>query len=39
MFSGEAQLHHVNNDRSGPQAWTGVRDVLEAHVKDGATAG
>jgi nucleoside-diphosphate-sugar epimerase len=37
MFSGEAQLHHVNNDRYGPQAWTSVRDVLEAHVKDGAT--
>lgn len=39
MFSGEAQLHHVNNDRYGPQAWTSVRDVLEAHVKDGATRG
>ncbi|MCB5275410.1 hypothetical protein BJG92_02958 [Arthrobacter sp. SO5] len=39
MFSGEAQLHHVNNDRYGPQAWTSVRDVLEAHVKDGATKG
>lgn len=39
MFSGEAQLHHVNNDRYGPQAWTSVRDVLEAHVKDDATKG
>jgi nucleoside-diphosphate-sugar epimerase len=39
MFSGEAQLHHVNNDRYGPQAWTSVRDVLEAHVKDGTTKG
>ena len=39
MFSGEAQLHHVNNDRYGPQAWTSVRDVLEAHEKDGATKG
>ncbi|WP_192813110.1 hypothetical protein [Arthrobacter sp. TB 23] len=37
MFSGEAQLHHVNNDRYGPQAWTSVRDVLKAHVMDGAT--
>lgn len=35
MFSGEAQLRHVNNARYGPQAWTGIRDVLEAHVKDG----
>ena len=39
MFSGEAQLHHVNNDRYGPQAWTSVRDVLEAHEKDGSTKG
>jgi len=39
MFSGEGQLHHVNNDRYGPQAWTSVRDVLEAHVKDGAARG
>lgn len=39
MFSGEAQLHHVNNDRYGPQVWTSVRDVLEAHVKDDATKG
>ncbi|MGY3317272.1 NmrA family NAD(P)-binding protein [Arthrobacter sp. TE12232] len=37
MFSGEAELHHVNNDRYGPQAWTSVRDVLEAHIKHGAT--
>lgn len=39
MFSGEAELHHVNNDLYGPQAWTSVRDVLEAHVKDCATKG
>lgn len=37
MFSGEAELRHVDNDRYGPQAWTGVRDVLEAHLGNGAT--
>jgi len=32
MFSGEAELRHVDNDRYGPQTWTSVRDVLEAHL-------
>lgn len=32
MFSGHAQLRHVDNDRYGPQAWTSVRDVLGEHV-------
>ena len=32
MFSGEAELRHVDNDRYGPQPWTSVRDVLEAHL-------
>lgn len=32
MFSGEAELHHINNDRYGPHKWTSVRDVLEAHL-------
>jgi hypothetical protein len=32
MFSGQAQLHHVNNDRYGVQSWTSVRDVLRAHL-------
>lgn len=32
MFSGEAELHHVDNDRYGPQPWTTVQDVLAAHV-------
>jgi uncharacterized protein YbjT (DUF2867 family) len=32
MFSGEAQLRHVDNDRYGPHAWTSVRDVLRAHL-------
>jgi uncharacterized protein YbjT (DUF2867 family) len=32
MFSGEAELHHVDNDRYGPHAWTTVEDVLAAHL-------
>ncbi|TDW50604.1 uncharacterized protein YbjT (DUF2867 family) [Curtobacterium sp. PhB42] len=32
MFSGEAELHHVDDDRSGPHGWTSVRDVLAAHL-------
>ncbi|ACL39712.1 NmrA family protein [Pseudarthrobacter chlorophenolicus A6] len=32
MFSGEAQLHHVNNLRYGRHDWTSVRNVLEAHL-------
>ncbi|MGN8048496.1 NmrA family NAD(P)-binding protein [Curtobacterium sp. 22159] len=32
MFSGEAQLHHVDNDRYGVHEWTTVRDVLDAHL-------
>lgn len=32
MFSGQAQLHHVDDDRYGEQPWTTVRDVLAAHV-------
>lgn len=39
MFSGEAELHHVDNDRYGPQDWTTVRDVLEAHLKGDASKG
>ena len=34
MFSGEAQLRHVDNDRYGPHAWTSVRDVLETHLQE-----
>ncbi|WP_390896649.1 NmrA family NAD(P)-binding protein [Pseudarthrobacter equi] len=37
MFSGEAELRHVNNDRYGPHEWTSVRNVLEAHLQ--VTAG
>jgi uncharacterized protein YbjT (DUF2867 family) len=32
MFSGQAQLRHVDNDRYGPHTWTTVRDVLKAHL-------
>jgi uncharacterized protein YbjT (DUF2867 family) len=32
MFSGQAQLRHVDNDRYGAHEWTTVRDVLAAHV-------
>ena len=40
MFSGQAQLHHVDNDRWGPHRWTTVRDVLSAHLagRDDASA-
>ncbi|MBF4616055.1 NmrA family NAD(P)-binding protein [Curtobacterium sp. VKM Ac-1376] len=32
MFSGQAQLHHVDNDRYGVHTWTSVRDVLRTHL-------
>jgi uncharacterized protein YbjT (DUF2867 family) len=32
MFSGQAQLHHIDNARYGDPAWTTVREVLAAHV-------
>lgn len=32
MFSGQAQLRHVDNYRFGPHDWTTVRDVLAAHL-------
>jgi uncharacterized protein YbjT (DUF2867 family) len=35
MFSGQAQLHHVDNDRYGVHTWTSVRDVLAAHLAKG----
>ncbi|PYY50350.1 NmrA family NAD(P)-binding protein [Curtobacterium sp. MCBD17_023] len=37
MFSGEAQLRHVDDDRYGPHTWTTVRDVLRAHLEPNAT--
>lgn len=33
MFSGQAQLHHVDNDLYGPHIWTTVRDVLATHLE------
>jgi uncharacterized protein YbjT (DUF2867 family) len=32
MFSGQAQLRHVDNDRYGAHEWTTVEDVLKAHL-------
>lgn len=34
MFSGQAKLRHINNERYGPHTWTGVRDVMQAHLND-----
>ncbi|WP_313540048.1 NmrA family NAD(P)-binding protein [Leifsonia aquatica] len=33
MFSGQAQLHHLANDRFRERGWTTVRDVLTDHAK------
>jgi uncharacterized protein YbjT (DUF2867 family) len=32
MFSGEAELRHVDNDRYGTHRWTTAQDVLAAHL-------
>ncbi|MGA1813077.1 NmrA family NAD(P)-binding protein [Frondihabitans sp. 4ASC-45] len=32
MFSGHAQLRHLDNDRYGTHTWTTVRDVLQEHL-------
>lgn len=31
MFSGDANLRYINNDRYGSRKWTTARDVLELH--------
>lgn len=31
MFSGDANLGYINNDRYGRRKWTTSRDVLEQH--------
>lgn len=31
MFSGDANLRYINNDRYGSRRWTTARDVLEQH--------
>ncbi|WP_423922759.1 NmrA family NAD(P)-binding protein [Frigoribacterium sp. 2-23] len=36
MFSGQAELQHVDNDRYGPHEWTTVREVLADHLGVGA---
>jgi uncharacterized protein YbjT (DUF2867 family) len=36
MFSGQAQLHHIDNDRYGKHRWSSVRDVLAAHLAESA---
>lgn len=35
MFSGDANLRHINNDRYGSRRWTTARDVLEQHRQQG----
>jgi len=32
MFSGQAELRHLDNDRYGSLEWTSVEDVLRAHL-------
>ncbi|WP_317231649.1 NmrA family NAD(P)-binding protein [Clavibacter capsici] len=38
MYSGEAELLHVDRERFGEHAWTSVRDVLAAHVAERGAA-
>jgi len=38
MFSGQARLAHVRNDRYGDPGWTSVRDVLTAHLAASTSA-
>ncbi len=33
MFSGDADLRFINNDRYGSRKWTTARDVLEQHCR------
>jgi len=35
MYSGQAQLHHVANDRYGTHPWTTTADVLAEHLGSG----
>lgn len=35
MFSGDAVLHHVANNRYGNRPWTTARDVLAQHLQAG----
>jgi nucleoside-diphosphate-sugar epimerase len=38
MYSGEAELRHVDRERFGELSWTGVREVLAAHVAERGSA-
>lgn len=38
MFSGQAQLRHIDNNRYGDHAWTTIREVLAAHLRQAAPA-
>ncbi len=38
MYSGEAELRHVDRERFGAHTWTSVRDVLAAHVAERGSA-
>jgi uncharacterized protein YbjT (DUF2867 family) len=38
MFSGDAQLRHVDGRRYAPDRWTTVRDVLAGRVRPGTAA-
>ena len=35
MFSGDADLRYISNDRYGSRKWTTARDVLEQHRQQG----
>ena len=38
MFSGDATLNYVSNDRYGSRTWTTARDVLDQHVQQSSPA-
>ncbi|SFT65765.1 NmrA-like family protein [Geodermatophilus amargosae] len=38
MFSGDAKLHLLANDRYGPRSWTTAEEVLAAHLSGGDRA-
>jgi hypothetical protein len=38
MFSGDATLNYVSNDRYGSRTWTTARDVLDQHVRQSSPA-
>src|SRR6478736_8274392 len=38
MFSGDATLRYLSNDRYGSRTWTTARDVLDQHVRQSSPA-